>query len=168
MEEIVDYSFRRVLKQALIYGLILGVFLKTINILDYTIGFHEQSQVINNLKYLFRILGLLTCVVIFRKKSGGDVSFETTFVFSLFTFVIAMFMYDTMVCITFNLYPELLLNKIEMMKETLQNAGVSGRLVELCANYALWEKNPYYVMFSFVVWVLFVGPALSFIFALMS
>jgi hypothetical protein len=89
------------------------------------------------------------------------------FGFSLFTFAIAMLTYDTMVCITFNLYPGLLHSKIEMMKEILQNAGVSGRLVELCANYALWEKNPYYVISSFIVWVLFVGPVLSFIFALM-
>ncbi|MDR2382787.1 MAG: DUF4199 domain-containing protein [Prevotellaceae bacterium] len=168
MEEIAGYSFRRVLKQAVVYGLILGAFLKTVNILDYTIGFHEQSQVINNIKYLLRILGLLTCVVVFRKKNGGYISFETAFAFSLFTFVIAMLTYDTMVCVTFNLYPELLHNKIDVMKETLQNAGVSARLVERCANYALWEKNPYYVIFSFVVWVLFVGPILSFIFALMS
>jgi hypothetical protein len=167
MKAIADYSFRRVLKQAVIYGLILGVFLETVNILDYTIGFHEQSQVTNNLKYLFRILGLLSCVVVFRKKTGGYLSFENAFVFSLFTFVTAMFIYDAMVCITFNLYPELLHAKIAVMKETLQDAGVSNRLVELCANYALWEKNPYYVIFSFVVWVLFVGPALSFIFALM-
>ena len=168
MEEIAGYSFRRILRQAVICGLILGVFLEIINILDYTIGFQEQSQVTNNLKYLLRIFGLLTCVIVFRKKIGGYISFETAFVFRLFTFVIAMFAYDTMVCITFNLYPELLHNKIEMMKETLQNAGVSNRLIELCTNCASWEKNPYYVIFSFIVWVLFVGPALSFIFALMT
>jgi hypothetical protein len=137
------------------------------NIIDYTIGFHEQSQVVNNVKYLFRIVGLLFCVALFRKTIGGYISFEKAFVFSLFTFVYAMFIYDAMVCIMFNLYPELLHNKIAIMKATLQRAGVSVRLVELSANHALWEKNPYYVIFSFVVWVLFVGPVLSFIFALM-
>jgi hypothetical protein len=167
MKEIVEYSFRSVLKQTVIYGLVLGIILEIINILDYTIGFQEQSQVTNNIKYLLRILGLLTCLIFFRRKIGGYISFETTFVFSLFTFVFAMFTYDAMVCITFNIYPELLHNKIEIMKETLQNAGISIRLVELSTNSALWEKNPYYVIFSFVVWVLFVGPVLSFIFALM-
>jgi hypothetical protein len=137
------------------------------NILDYTLGFREQSQVINNMKYLLRILGLLLCIMVFRRKAGGYISFETAFIFSLFTFVFAMFTYDAMVCITFNLYPELLHNKIKMMKETLSDAGVSSRLIELSANYALWEKNPYYVIFSFLIWVLFVGPVLSFIFALM-
>jgi hypothetical protein len=72
-----------------------------------------------------------------------------------------------MVCITFNLYPELLHNKIALMKETLLGAGVSGRLVELSASYAMWAKNPYYVVLSFLVWVLLVGPVLSFVFALM-
>jgi hypothetical protein len=167
MEEIAGYSFRRILGHVVIYGLVLGFFLEAINIIDYTVGFREQSQVINSIKYLLRILGLLACVVVFRKKNGGDIPFEMAFVFSLFTFTVAMFTYDTMVCLTFNLYPELLHNKVEMMKEILQNSGVSSRLVELCSNYALWEKKPYYVIFSFVVWVLFVGPVLSFIFALM-
>jgi hypothetical protein len=167
MVEIANYSFRRIFKETVIYGLILGAFLEMMNIIDYTIGFHEQSQVTNNFKYLFRIFGLLSCVVIFRKKIGGYISFEIAFVFSLFTFIFAMFTYDTMVCITFNLYPELLRNKIEVIKEALQDSGVSSRLVELCANHALWEKNPYYVIFSFIVWVMFVGPVLSFIFALM-
>jgi hypothetical protein len=168
MKKIADnYLFRGIFRQTIIYGLILGIVLETINILDYTLGFREQSQVINNIKYLLRILGLLLCITVFRKKIGGYISFEMTFIFSLFTFVFAMFTYNTMVCITFNLYPELLHTKIGMMKETLLNAGVSSRLVELSANYALWEKNPYYVILSFAVWVLFVGPILSFIFALM-
>jgi hypothetical protein len=167
MVEIAKYSFRRVFKQTMIYGLVFGVFLEMMNILDYTIGFHEQSQITNNIKYLFRIFGLLACIIVFRKKIGGYISFEMTFVFSLFTFIFAMFTYDAMVCITFNLYPELLLNKVEVIKEALQHAGISTRLVELCANHALWEKNPYYVIFSFVVWVVFVGPVLSFILALM-
>jgi hypothetical protein len=160
-------SFRHILGQAIIYGLVLGILLEIINILDYVFGYKEQLQVVNNIKYLLRILGLLLCIIRFRKKIGGYISFETTFVFSLFTFAFAMFAYDTMVCITFNLYPNLLHSKIALMQETLLNAGVSGRLVELCANYALWEKNPYYVMLSFIIWVLFVGPVLSFIFALM-
>jgi hypothetical protein len=167
MKGMTDYTFRYIFKQAIIYGLILGGFLEIMNILDYTVGFYEQSQITNNIKYLFRIFGLLTCVIIFRRKIGGYISFEVAFMFCLFTFVFAMFAYDTMICITFNIYPELLLNKIEVIKEALQKAGVSSRLVELSANHALWEKNPYYVIFSFIVWVLFVGPLLSFIFALM-
>jgi hypothetical protein len=168
MKSIADnYSLWNIFRQTIIYGLILGVSLETMNILDYAFGFKEQSQVINNIKYLLRILGLLLCIIVFRKKNGGYISFEIAFIFSLFTFVFAMFTYDTMVCITFNLYPELLHSKIRMMKETLLDAGVSSRLVELSANYALWEKNPYYVIFSFAIWVLFVGPVLSFIFALM-
>jgi hypothetical protein len=168
MKSIIDnYSFGRIFRQALVYGFVLGVSLEIMNILDYALGFEEQSQVINNIKYLCRILGLLGCISIFRKKIGGYISFETTFVFSLFTFVFAMLAYDTMVCITFNLYPALLHNKIEMMKKTLSHVGISDRLVELSATYALWEKNPYYIILSFVIWVLFVGPVLSFIFALM-
>jgi hypothetical protein len=168
MEEMTRYSFWRIFKQSVIYGLALGIFLEMMNILDYTVGFQEQSHLINNIKYLLRIFGLLACIIIFRKRNGGYMFFETAFVFSLFTFVFAMFVYDTMVCITFNIYPELLHNKIAIMKETLQNAGVSNRLVELSANYALWEKNPYYVIFSFVIWVLLVAPVISFIFALMT
>jgi hypothetical protein len=137
------------------------------NVLDYTVGFHEQNRIINNLKYLLRILGLLTCVVMFRKKIGGYISFEMVFVFSMFAFVFAMFICDTMVCITFNIYPELLHNKIEIMRTTLLNAGISNRLVEISASSSLWVTNPYYVIFSFLVWVLFVGPVLSFVFALM-
>jgi hypothetical protein len=167
MEEIIGHSFSRIFRQTMIYGAFLGVLLEMMNILDYAIGFHEQSQITNNIKYLCRIFGLLYCLIIFRKKIGGYISFEIAFVFCLFTFIFAMFTYDTMICITFNLYPELLLNKIEVMKEALQNAGVSGRLVELSANHSLWEKNPFYVIFSFIVWVMFVGPILSFIFALM-
>jgi hypothetical protein len=167
METVSGYSFRRIFKRTMIYGLVLGAFLEIMNILDYTIGFHEQSQITNNIKYLLRIFGLLSCVIIFRKKIGGYISFEIAFVFSVFTFICAMFTYDAMVCITFNIYPELLHSKIEMIKEALQNAGVSKRLTELSANHSLWEKNPYYVIFSFIVWVMFVGPALSFIFALM-
>ncbi|MDR2027709.1 MAG: DUF4199 domain-containing protein [Prevotellaceae bacterium] len=163
-----SYLFRDIFRQAIIYGLILGIFLETINILDYTFGFREQSQVVNNIKYLFRILGLPVCIIVFRKKTGGYISFETAFTFSLFTFAFAMLTYDTAVCITFNLYPELLQNKIEMMKTILSDAGISNRLIELSADSALWEKNPYYVILSFVVWVLFVGPVLSFIFALMT
>jgi hypothetical protein len=167
MKKITGYSFRRVLKQSIVYGLILGIFLEMLNILDYTVGFQEQSQVVNNIKYLIRILGLMICVIIFRKRAGIKISFEKAFIFSLFTFAFAMFICDTMVCTTFNLYPELLHNKIEIMKKTLLDAGVSGRLVELSANYALWKKNPYYVILSFLVWVLLVGPVLSFVFALM-
>jgi hypothetical protein len=167
MKEMTGYSFRRIFKQSLIYGLTLGICLEIMNILDYTIGFQEQSQVVNNIKYLLRIFGLLICIIIFRKRAGGYIFFEIAFIFSLFTFVFAMFAYDAMVCLTFNIYPELLHKKIEMMKTTLQDAGVSERLIELSANYALWEKNPYYVIFSFMVWVLFVGPVISFIFALM-
>lgn len=167
MKTIADYSFRRIFKQSIVYGVALGGFLEMMNILDHTLGFQEQSQVVNNIKYMIRILGLLSCVTIFRKWTGGYISFEKAFVFCLFTFVFAMFTCDSMVCITFNLYPELLHNKIAAMKETLTNAGVSNRLVELSANCALWEKNPYYVIFSFVIWTLFVGPVLSFIFALM-
>ncbi|MDR1129691.1 MAG: DUF4199 domain-containing protein [Prevotellaceae bacterium] len=167
MREFAHYSFRRIFKQSIVYGVALGSFLEIMNILDYTLGFQEQSQVVNNAKYMIRIFGLLLCIIIFRKRSGGYISFEEAFVFSLFTFVFAMFTCDTMVCITFNLYPELLHGKIEAMKEALMNAGVSRRLVKLSANYALWEKNPYYVILSFVIWTLFAGPILSFIFALM-
>jgi hypothetical protein len=167
MKEIAGDSFKCVFRQTVIYGLVFGFFLEAINILDYLVGFQEQSQIVNNIKYLLRILGLLVCVIIFRRRVGGYISFEIAFVFTLFTFVFAMLTYDTMVCITFNLYPELLHNKIEMMKETLQKAGGSTRLVELSATYALREKNPYYVIFSFIVWVVFVGPVLSFIFAIM-
>jgi hypothetical protein len=167
MKEMTGYAFWRIFRQAIIYGLALGVFLEIMNILDYTVGFQEQSQVVNNIKYLLRILGLLICIIIFRKRNGGYMYFEIVFIFSLFTFVFAMLTCDIMVCITFNIYPELLHSKIAVMKETLQNAGVSNRLVELSANYALLEKNPYYVIFSFLIWVLFVGPIISFIFALM-
>jgi hypothetical protein len=167
MKEISGYSFRRILKQSVVYGLALGIFLEMMNILDYTAGFREQSQLVNSIKYLLRILGLLMCVIIFRKRAGGYMYFEIAFIFSLFTFIFAMLAYDTMVCITFNIYPELLHNKIKIMKETLENAGISSRLVEFGTNYALWEKNPYYVIFSFLIWVLFVGPVLAFIFALM-
>jgi hypothetical protein len=167
MGTVSGYSLRSIFRQTVIYGLVLGVFLEIMNILDYTIGFHEQSQITNNIKYLLRIFGLLSCVIIFRKKAGGYISFEIAFVFSLFTFIFAMFTYDAMVCVTFNIYPELLHNKIEVMREALQNAGVSKRLIELSANHSLWAKNPYYVIFSFIVWVIFVGPVLSFIFALM-
>ncbi|MDR2287154.1 MAG: DUF4199 domain-containing protein [Prevotellaceae bacterium] len=167
MKEMTGYSFGRIFKQSLVYGLALGICLEIMNILDYTVGFQEQSQVVNNIKYLLRIFGLLICIIIFRKRAGGYIFFEIAFIFSLFTFVFAMFVYDTMVCFTFNIYPELLQNKIEMMKTTLQNAGISERIIELSANYALWEKNPYYVIFSFAIWVLFVGPVISFIFALM-
>ncbi|MDR1594926.1 MAG: DUF4199 family protein [Prevotellaceae bacterium] len=167
MKEITDYSFKRIFKQSIIYGLALGFFLEMVNILDYTVGFQEQSQIVNNIKYLLRILGLLICIIIFRKKSNGYLLFETAFIFSLFTFVFAIFTCDTMVCITFNIYPELLHNKIEIMKTTLQNAGTYSRLIELSANYTILEKNPYYVIFSFLIWVLFVGPLISFIFALM-
>ncbi|MDR0385482.1 MAG: DUF4199 domain-containing protein [Prevotellaceae bacterium] len=167
MKKIAGCSFQFIFRQATVYGLSLGVFLVIMNILDYTVGFHEQSQITNNVKYLFRIFGLLVCAVIFRKRIGGCISFEDAFVFCLFTFVFAMFIYDTTVCIMFNIWPELLHNKIEVVKAALRNAGFSGRVIELSANHALWEKNPYYVIFSFLVWVLFVGPVLSFIFALM-
>jgi hypothetical protein len=167
MKEVADYSFRRIFRQSVVYGLVLGVFLEMMNIVDYTIGFQEQSQIVNNIKYMIRIFGLLSCVMIFRKRTGGYIPFEKAFVFSLSTFVFAMFTCNTMVCATFNIYPELLQNKITMMKASLLEAGVSDRLVELSANYAMWEKNPYYVILSFVIWVLFVGPVLSFIFALM-
>jgi hypothetical protein len=167
MKEVTDYSFSHIFRRAIIYGLALGIFLEMMNIVDYTLGFQEQSQIVNNIKYMIRIVGLLLCVAVFRKRAGGYISFENAFVFSLFTFVFAMFTCNTMVCVTFNLYPELLQNKIMLMKETLTDAGVSDRLVELSANYALWEKNPYYVILSFIIWVLFVGPVLSFIFALM-
>ncbi|MDR1170088.1 MAG: DUF4199 domain-containing protein [Prevotellaceae bacterium] len=167
MKKIAGYSFKCIFKQTVIYGMILGVFMEIMNILDYTVGFYEHSQIINNIKYLLRIFGLLTCVIIFRKKIGGYISFDIAFIFCLFTFVFAMLTYDTIICITFNIYPELLHNKISVMREALQNAGISGRVVELSADNALWGKNPYYVIFSFIVWVLFVGPVLSFIFALM-
>jgi hypothetical protein len=167
MKAVTDDSFSRIFRQSMIYGFVLGVLLEMMNIADYTIGFQEQSQIVNNIKYMIRIFGLLSCVTVFRKRTGGYISFEKAFVFSLFTFVFAMFTCNTMVCVTFNIYPELLQNKITMMKTALVEAGVSDRLVELSANYALWEKNPYYVILSFVIWVLFVGPVLSFIFALM-
>jgi hypothetical protein len=167
MREVTDYSFRRIFRQSVVYGLALGIFLEMMNIVDYTIGFQEQSQIVNNIKYMVRIFGLLSCVTFFRKRTGGYIPFEKAFVFSLSTFVFAMFICNTMVCLTFNIYPELLQNKITMMKTSLLEAGVSDRLVELSANYALWEKNPYYVILSFVIWALFVGPVLSFIFALM-
>jgi hypothetical protein len=139
----IDYSFHDVFKQTVVYGLIFGIFLEIMNIPEYIVGFHGQYYIVNNIKYLLRIFGLLICVIIFRKKNGGYISFEKVFVFSLFTFIFAMFTCDTMVCITFNLYPELLFNKILIMKETLTNMGASSHLIEVSTNYALWEKNPY-------------------------
>jgi hypothetical protein len=168
MKAITKYSFRHVYKQAVIYGLALGIIMEIMNIPDYFVYFHEQYYIISNIKYLLRIFGLLICVIIFRKNNGRYISFEKAFVFSLFTFVFAMFICDTIVCILFNLYPELLQNKILMMREILINAGASDRIIELSANYALWAKNPYYVIFSFIIWALFVGPVISFIIALMT
>jgi hypothetical protein len=167
MENTANYSFRETFIKSVIYGFLLGSFFVMMNALDFIAGFCEKNQIVNNFKYLFRILGLLACVIIFRKKGGGYISFEMAFVFSLFTFVFAMLACDTVICITYNIYPELLYAKIETMRETLLGAGVSKRLIEISANSALWLKNPYYVIFSFLTWALFVGPLISFIFALM-
>jgi hypothetical protein len=168
MKEIAGYSFRKIFIKAIIYGLLLGAFFVMMNALDYIFGFCEKNRIVNNFKYLFRILGLWSCVIIFRKKGGGYISFEMAFVFSLFTFVFAMLTCDTIVCITYNIYPELLYAKIETMRETLSDAGISKRLIEISADSTLWLKNPYYVIFSFLTWALFVGPFISFIFALMT
>lgn len=167
MKEDSNSSFKGIFKKSICYGLIFGTIILLINVLDYFMGFHEQNHLFNNIKYLIRILGLLVCVLIFRKHYGQYISFDTIFSFSLLTFVFAMVFYDAVTCVIYNIFPDALYNKIDSVRERLLTSGASLDLVEKSINSTLWVKNPYYIIVTFLIWVLFVGPLVSLVCAIM-
>lgn len=155
-------NYRKTINWALIYGGTLGCVLMALSVFNYTSETLKNDQTLFLLNYLIRIFGLIFCMSSYsRTVLKRRMNFEQGFFFGIFTFLIAMIIVELVVCAYFNLYPELILRKIAVVRQHLIKIGVDQATIEKYTKSLLQIKNPLLTFLTFSVWTLFIGPFIS-------
>ena len=152
------------LQSAAIHGLLTGLALIILSLLDWSLGFYGQNTPFSLLTYVVMIAGLVCSVIAYRKQTGGYISYGQAFGYSIT--VAAVYAVLTAVftlLLTRVIDPNYMETVLAFAEEKLLNTGISQAQVDMVMEMSSSLSHPAITFVSSVFGTLFISAIIALI-----
>ena len=150
------------IQSAAIHGLLIGLALIILSLLDWELGFYGQNTAFSLLTYVVIIAGLVWSVMVYRKQIGGYISYGQAFGYSITvaaTYAILSAVFTLL--LTRVIDPNYMETVLAFTEETLLNAGMSQAQVDMAMEMSSSFSHPAITFVSSVFVSLFISAIIA-------
>lgn len=152
-------------KYAATYGLILGLAIVLLNVIDYVGGFYGQSRLLSVLNYVIMIGGVTLFTTLYRNKAlGGYITYGNAVGFGILLCIFATVISGVFQFILNLVDPSYIAKQMEIMADQLYQTGLySDQMIEQMLQTTRFLKNPLFILLGAVLAGALAGTIISLI-----
>jgi hypothetical protein len=137
------------IQSASVHGLLIGLALVILSLIDWAFGFYGQNVGLSLLHYVIIIGGLLWCGFAYRKQCGGYASFGGVFIYSLMVAIFYAFIASVFsVLLTQVIAPDYVERLMAITEDKYYELGLSSQQIDKMIDFSSQLMQPMILFLS--------------------